>query len=287
MKIKKVIIIVVILIIIGVVGYKVIYDWILNLDNKNSVYSYDGSLGSAGKMEGTTVVISIFANEEGTSWNYEDEEDNATIHETLQYLKIATNWLSEQVRKYDKEAMFVCDWGEYSDLKYEADFEEKLVGADIAMYEVQTKYIENNIDGEKLKKKCNAENIIYLFYFNTDFSNKINSWTLGYSNDESYYYEFCNIFVKYDGKYVMEPSGYAHEIMHTFGAHDLYYPNRFISMEYVQFCRESNSNDIMFTTCLGEDITNDFTDLDAYYVGICDGSSVVEEWDLAISEHEK
>jgi len=42
----------------------------------------------------------------------------------------------------------------------------------------------------------------------------------------------------------------------------------------------------MYTVTDTKEITNDFTDLDAYYVGILDQCGEVGEWGLARSEHE-
>ena len=74
-------------------------------------------------------------------------------------------------------------------------------------------------------------------------------------------------------------------MMHCFGAHDLYYANEFIPSEYVEHLESIYTNDIMYTVCDSKEIFNDFSDLDAYYVGITDHCDEVEKWGLAISEH--
>ncbi len=72
----------------------------------------------------------------------------------------------------------------------------------------------------------------------------------------------------------------------TFGAPDPYYANNVISQSYVDYCESITSGDIMFSTYIGEHISNEFTELDAYYVGLTDSSETVEAWDLGLSEHE-
>ena len=77
---------------------------------------------------------------------------------------------------------------------------------------------------EELKEKYQAQNIIYMFYFNTDESNTVNSWSLG--NNQDLETEIINVFVRdnlSDGFYYMPASSLAHEIMHCFGAYDLHY----------------------------------------------------------------
>ena len=153
------------------------------------------------------------------------------------------------------------------------------------MYDVQKDWIEANINTNALKNKYRADNVLYLFFFNTDYSNQVNPWYLGYSCSPSYYIEFCNIYVKFDDIYVTKPPSYAHEIMHCFGAHDLYYQNEFIPQKYVDHLCKTYSNDIMFTVFDSKEITNEFSELDAYYVGLCDECEEVSKWHLAPSEH--
>ena len=119
-----------------------------------------------------------------------------------------------------------------------------------------------------------------------EYTNQVNPWYLGYSCSPDYYIEFCNIFVRFDDIFVTKPPSYAHEMMHCFGAHDLYYANEFIPQEYVEYLMNTYSNDIMYTVADSKDIPNDFTALDAYYVGILDDCEEVSQWGLARSEHE-
>ena len=272
--------------IVSMVGYFIYLRYINPSDPKEEiVYVYDGSLGSAGQIDKTTIIVSIFTSDANNKWIY-DGEDKKTIYNTLDDLKISTNYLTKQIKMYNKKATFIYDWTDYSDLRYDTAFEETLVRNDGTMYDVQKDYIVNNIDSDGLKKKYKADNIIYMFFFNTDYTNQINSWTLGHSNGEKFDLEFINIFIKYDDKYIMAPSSYAHEIMHCFGAHDLYYSNSFITADYVNYCKAVNCEDIMYRVTADKEIAFDFTELDAYYLGLIDYiPEVVNEYNLALSEH--
>ena len=83
-----------------------------------------------------------------------------------------------------------------------------------------------------------------------------------------------------------EPAVYAHEILHLYGANDLYYANDAITELYVEHCKQSNSNDIMYADYditgkpAPDRITNEYTELDAYYTGLTDTSREVEQWNL-------
>ena len=246
--------------------------------------SYDGALGSAGSLRGTTVLVSIYADDAGTSWDF--DRDAGAVEQTLNRLSLAAGWLTEQAALYGAEAEFVCDWSRYDDLRYTAHFEDTLVRRDGSMYVTQEEYILQNIDSAALKEKYHADNIVYFFFFNTAYSNPVNPWSLGYSSDASYHTEFTNLYVKFGGFYEAPPATYAHELLHAFGAHDLYYASRFISQDYVDFCKASGSDDIMFTVNSEEYISSTFTELDAYYTGIAPRPAAVDEWDLLPSEYE-
>ena len=246
---------------------------------------YDGGQGSAGSLRGRTVIVSIFTDDAGTSWNANSQEDNEMIYDTLDNLSISTAYLTEQAARYGSDAEFIWDWELYPDLYYTASFEESLVTEYGDMYNVQNEWVEKNVHTETLRNTYSADNVIYFFFFNTDYTNQVNPWYLGYSCSPDYYIEFCNIYIRFDDYFLTKPASYAHEMMHCFGAHDLYYANEFIPSEYVEHLESIYTNDIMYTVCDSKEIFNDFSDLDAYYVGITDHCDEVEKWGLAISEH--
>ena len=125
-----------------------------------------------------------------------------------------------------------------------------------------------------------------MLYFNADSTNTINSWSL--SDRQNCFVEVVNVFVRdtYEGyTYTFSAASCAHEILHCFGAYDLYYSSAEIPQSYVDYCNNTHSNDIMFTVNSGKDISVLFTDLDAYYVGLIDYCSEVERWGLVKSSH--
>ena len=244
-------------------------------------------LGSAGSPDATTLIVSIFANDCNTNWDFEAEEDRATRSLMLSYMESAVSWLTQQIATYGAEPHFIYDWEANPDLYFTYDFDQLLlVRPDAGAYWDQEDYVLESIPSESLKEKYHAQNIIYMFYFNTDERNTVNSWSMGYNQYRET--ELINIFVRDDypgGFYYVPASSLAHEIMHCFGAYDLYYASDIISQDYVEHCIATDSMDIMYTVSFGAEIPQLFTQLDAYYMGLIDSCDEVTAWGLGKSAH--
>lgn len=244
-------------------------------------------LGSAGELEGVTLLISIFADDAQTSWDFQSARDQETLALMSRHLKAGVDWLTYQVGNYGVSSRFLYQWEEYPDLCYSADFGSvALVRADGGGYQTQADFVTESIPTRELIEKYGAQNAIYIFFFNTDEYNTVNSWCM--SASQGIYTEIINVFVRDDYSdtfYYMPASSFAHELLHCFGAHDLYYASEAIPQAYVDHCAAVNSNDIMYTVCLGETVIQTFTRLDAYYVGLIDSCEEVDIWGLAPSTH--
>lgn len=261
--------------------------------------AYEGELGSATELKGRTVIVSIYANDKTCSWNVDKKKDLYRIARSKKYLGIAVKWLEKQCKKWGTSAKFIYDWEKEEDLLHIASL--KSVRAASNNYKVYTKtckYLDREIDSEQIMKDHDADNIIYIFFYNTPLKNTVTSYTYNYWKDSRYPYEFCNILTGCDGE-EEAPAAYAHEILHTFGAPDLYYAdtdgyNYGIMQKYVDHLERTFSNDIMFTTFGARNsktyytkITNKLTELDAYYVGLTKSSKVQKKWGFEKSEHGK
>ena len=248
-------------------------------------WKMDKKHGSAVTPEGKILLVSIYADEKNYSWNYKSEEDQALIDGSIGKLKYATDYITEEVGKYGKDVTFVYDWKDYGDLVYYADFDEDIINLGDGWYDAQDSWIDKNIKTEKIMNKYQADGIIYMFFFNTPYENTVNPCSINHSQGDYVLYEYTNIYMKHDCYDVLTAS-LAHEILHSFGAHDLYYANRWIPQSYVDECKNTGSNDIMYTVTVSDKVINDFTDLDAYYVGIAPRPSWADKWSLGKSEHE-
>lgn len=248
------------------------------------VPEYNGALGSAGSLRGTTLLISIFADDAQTAWDEEADREEMLL--TLNRMDTAAQWLTEQAAVYGSDASFLYDWTADPDLRYDAAFPGVLVREDGGMYEVQADYVRENIDTESLRQKYHADNVIYFFLFNTPYEHTPNPWSLGFSSSTDYDIEYVNLYIRFGDIFDAPPSTYAHEILHAFGAPDLYYESTVIPKEFVDYCCQTGCNDIMFTVNEGETISSEFTPLDAYYVGIGPRPAEADEWGLGPSEYD-
>ena len=244
-------------------------------------------LGTAGELGATTLIVTIFAEDAITSWDLNSATDQQTRALMGRHLRSGVDWLTRQVSNYGVNARFIYDWDVNPDLCYQFDFgNECLVRMDNGAYETQVTYIKDHIPTGDLQEKYQAQNVIYMFFFNTDDNNEVNSWCM--SDNCGVETEIINIFVRdtySEGMYYMPASSFAHEIMHCFGAYDLYYASAAIPQSYVDHCAATASNDIMYTVSIGTEIPQAFTRLDAYYLGLVDSCDEVYTWGLAKSTH--
>lgn len=250
-----------------------------------------GKLGSASEMAGNTVVVSIFADDQRTRWT---SSDDSLKQDARAYLKIGCDWITKNVAAYGTKANFIYDWSKNSDLYYETKINTNLAGDDMDL--PVWEYIDQNIDSAALMSKYSADNVIYLVIVNTPLSNSATSCTRNYYEGMEYPYEMCFMYMGCDNE-VEAPAAFAHEMLHTFGAPDLYMAdeqgdNYGTTQSMVDYYEQSQSNDIMFTTYDAKSgtpyydhISNEFTELDAYYVGLTDSSQTASKWGLESSQH--
>ena len=254
-----------------------------------------GNLGSASEMDGKTVVVSIYMDDAVSSWS-ENDADVKLMYEMKDYLGMACDWIDEQAAGYGTNMEFIYDWEQDEELAYQMQTD-----LDIAHDETQVdmyggSIIDSSIDTDSLMSKYSADNMIYMVFVNTPINSDITSYAMNYYEGFRYPYEMCYILTHVDG-YTECPAGIAHEMLHAFGAPDLYCADTYgdnynVSEELVNYYEEEKSNDLMFTNydrITGDSyydrITNDFTPLVAYYCGIIERPSEADEWGLAPSQH--
>ena len=246
---------------------------------------YDGSYGTSGTLEGNTLIISIFTDDANTKWT-NSKSDKKIMTTSLNKLSEAVKFLKKSAKEYGKKLTFVYDWEEYKDLKYFASFEQDLVTPTGEYYDIQKAWINQNINIKALKNKYQADNIVFLYFLNTEFKNSVKPWTINHSNCPYCDIEYSNIYWCFEG--IATPaSTLAHEILHQFGAPDLYIASNVIPQKYVDYLTANNSKDIMFYITKGSKVESKFTALDAYYVGIGSRPKEADQWLLGLSEFDK
>ena len=188
----------------------------------------------------------------------------------------------------------------YYETSLDEDFGETKVFLD--KYHInQWQYIENNIPSDELKQKYDCRNVVYLFFINSVVPADYSAYALPfYAEERTYPYEMCFIPTKY-GETVVAPSTVIHEMLHCFGAPDLYTAdaleiNYGTTDDFVDYCKENVPNDIMLTTFslidgekkkVFDRIDGEITDITAYYIGWLDTPPPeVDEYGLVHNQFE-
>lgn len=259
-------------------------------------HRYDGYFGWGKNIDGRTVVVSVFADCEDCVWTEEALRDYEEYE--LKSLGIACDWISSQTAGYGARTQLIYDWSEDGDLKQRAQIAGRLTGKrpDADAVDVYLNTLEQ--DRSRLLRRYKTDSLIYIFFTDTDADNDYPSLSYMWMKEGDPEDEFTIIYRSVCGEWE-SPAVYAHEILHLFGALDFYtvegsgYDSG-VTEEYVRHLEETGSNDIMFTICdisTGlqnyDKITNDMSEVDAYYLGITPRCAEADEWGLGLSSYDR
>lgn len=268
--------------------------------------TFRGSVyGNAGCIDGRTVIVTVFANDPTTKWT-DSAADKQTMDETWESMRCATEWLTKSAAKYGANAEFIWDWKKDSELKYVSSFdreldtdildrsykfnegEENKKGLEYLMIDTAIKDNIRDIEYDRflnqqsdLLEKYDADNIIYFHIVNTTPENGTNSFSVDAENYNLI--EYVVVYAK-EHKVTARANTYAHEILHLFGTPDLYCENDTIPQAYVDYLDANGCNSIMYYGQSKDDITREFTDLEAYYTGLINYHEDVKKWGLGESD---
>lgn len=257
--------------------------------------------GNAGVLSGRTVVHTFFASGSDYKWDFEKEEDINTRDNCLKDLSEALGWLTDKAAQYGSTVEFIYDWEEDPGLMATISFSVPVVDAraDATAADMR-EAIDLFTPADRLKEKYDAENVVYLFLINSDENNSRNShahlFSLkpGATVSRLIEYAVINMYSNQDyemtGSKIVKasPFAYAHEILHLFGAVDLYVAGDSITQEYVDHMMATLYPDIMFSQINNMAIDQCvLSEVDAYYVGILDHADDVEKYGLGKSSHEE
>ena len=258
--------------------------------------------GSAGELSGTIAVVSIFVDVNGQNWDFDDEEDYEAYSMAYYDLKYATEFLEAESAYYGKEVSFIWDWMNINRLYYTATlnitFDDILAVGDV-LDDALWDYIDNNVNSEGIRQVLGADSVIYMAFINSPRDNTQPSCTRNFYNGMPYPYEICYMYM-YDTQNLEVPAVFAHEMLHTFGAPDLYWTDSYsvfrmeygLTKEFADYVKSNELNDIMRITwdpntgtSLPTTIAQHITEITAYYIGLIDHSDLVDEWGFDPSEH--
>lgn len=207
--------------------------------------------GSAALLGWPCVLVSVYLDEaNGASW------DEDAIAESRDSLAVAVDWIGEQCDRYNVNANITYDDGtEDSGLFYHLTYNGSFAGGTeseesddfyAAAYDICAE-----LDTRDLHERYGTSNVGFLFLLPVDGA----SFTIVHymEDDADYYHEFSCLY-RYDafsGPDAAEtPAVYAHEILHLFGAPDLYEGSTdyYVTPELTSFVEETWPDEIMLDT---------------------------------------
>jgi len=286
-KIKLVVVFLLCIIFLCSCNEKKYSDGELTARNAGSAYSdwEEATTGSVKYLDGSTVLVSIFMEDKNALWTSIDEE---LVHNNLD---IACDYLVEEGKRYGKDVNLIYDTEEYSDLEYHLDYNKAFPGStdddtaavdDFVNYVYE--YIYNEISVEDIMKKYHVNSVGFLIFIDGE-ADAATAYNYHYGPTNYYYEEIAFINLRWDYDRNVNPDTYAHEILHMFGARDLYYTDAGdgISRDFVDYVAEEYSKDIMLGYATKgvsweDKITSQITDITAYFIGWKDYISELDDF---------
>ena len=227
------------------------------LGNPRSSYG----LGSAGYLEGRNVLYSLFVDTPDAFWQQQDKE------RALAKLQVATEYIEEKAGEYDVDTELICNWKENVDLVGQAEVDFVIRDDEDFMDRLDEEiayWVENTVDYEAIKKEHEAEGAALLVFVN----NPSVSYAIVFDGTDNP----KESVIMFSGE---SPAVYAHEIMHLFGAHDLYEEAEFTS-EVTSYVKQTYPMEIMYRVTdeqgnsYDEKIINTISPITAYHLGWID-----------------
>ena len=226
----------------------------------------DNIEGSAKYLSGRTGIITFFVGDNTTKWS---KSDITTVCNKLNiaatYLMNCGDRYSQSVDLiYNQEDMLFYEWSE----RKISDWENGNYTREVY------NWIDKDINCEKLLKKYDLDGLAFLVVLNGSGI----SYAVPHDVEDgtSNYYEAAYIYLfdkDYPDRYE-SPASYAHELLHLFGAIDLYdYGGNTISTSLKEYVQLNYPNEIMYTTyhngaiSVSNEIEQEFSNITAYEIG--------------------
>ena len=262
-------------------------------------YPYDGSRGTARELEGNIAVVSAFVSTPDCQWDFDELFYTEAFQAYWVGLETAVKFIEEKSNEYGHSPHFIYDWNEHPELIYKGDVDTDPMDM-MSTMSAADQYIDSSIYTADILESTGADQVIYMLVYNTPAYNRTTSYTkIVLGMDEEYPYQMCNMLMNVNDRENTLPSTIAHEMLHTFGAPDLYTTGGIssyfgITQEDIDYLKQNNVNDIMrvdadFDPDKGEadyeSVWQDMTEITAYYLGLTDHSEIVEQWGLEPSQH--
>ena len=224
------------------------------LGNPRSSYK----LGSARSLEGKNLIYSLFVDTPDAEWTDRDKK------KALKKLEIAKEYIETEAKSYHKKVDLVVDFEENEDLTGSARINFSLKdGEDYeeALDEEIAGWLEDQIDYQALTKEYKAKGIATIVFVN----HKGSTYAICYDGVDNPQ----ESLVMFAGEV---PAVYAHEILHLFGAHDLYEDAEYTE-EVCEYVKKAYPDEIMYTVkdekgrLNSSEIQNELSPVTAYHLG--------------------
>lgn len=219
-------------------------------------------LGSAAFLKGRNLLVSLFVTTPESGWTKQEQE------KSLQKLGSAADYIEEQAKQYGTSVDLIYDWSSQPNLKAEAETDfsisEDTDYVDRLDQEIAG-WFEERISYERLLETYDAEGIVTCVFVN----NPGISYAIVYDGTDN----VKESMILFTGDYYHygkeeTAAAYAHEILHVFGAHDLYQEAEF-TKEVTDYVADTYPNEIMLT--VSDDgsggITQMVSPITAYHLG--------------------
>lgn len=243
--------------------------------SKNSsepCYYEEANAGIAKKLNGKTHILTVFIAE--NKWDSEDKK------QYIPNLEMAESWLKKQAEKYGVNNLEFKNSFAGLDKDIIIDNIHNGTGSSKEHFEIGNKVFEalgykNMHAYEKKVKEENPDCQNFLVLFCANKKGAGYSQPCYYGADKGKFLDWAILYTKYkDGKYDdFTPQNLAHEILHIFGAWDLYLASDH-NREQAKYAKEQFPNDIMRETYRDFDQL-DIGPLTAWRVGLTEKK---EDW---------
>lgn len=247
----------------------------------------EGDLGSAGYLRGDVMLVSLYISDEGGVWD-EEKEANAQS-----YIKVACDFLEEEAASYDQELELIYDVNECPELMYHVEYDRRASEDEYGHFTRWLyRWIDENVPVAYLQAMYGTDNVGFLALV----ADEGGAYTNVYYIEDSTKYFNENSVLFYYYTYVRTkdrevPAVYAHEILHMFGAIDLYEESPDFSPENIAYVAETYPDDIMYSDYWDdgrlnyESIHLSISPVTAYYLGWID--ELPEEDQEGLTDYER
>lgn len=237
--------------------------------------------GSAALLTDATVLVNVFLNDAAHGHTWDAESRAAAVQRT----QLAVDWITEQAAGYEAAVNLICDRsadGSDSTLTRSYLVQSAMQGGENS--EGSSAFLDEmdtlcaSLAADSRLAAYGARHIAFLFFLPISGT----SFTMAHYADDgdSFYYEYSCLYKTdaYTDGEAESPATYAHEILHLFGAPDLYEGSSdpYVDEALVSYVADTYPGDIMLSTYEDDGssrfdaITKEISPLTAYCLGLAD-----------------